>query len=508
MILCENWPGEERKCVGTYLPMFHLVLLLDKVRNANTSSQRDAEIISMINQSIKKIQTPPDQNAESMLSKAKELTIQKLYACSTLTDVTNILQQTRVSGNDQAFTPKVTIADFEFVKSISSGAYARVFLGIKKKTGDIYAIKVTSRSSLAQKNQMQRLITEKDILLQNDNPHIVNFYYSIIGVHNLYLVMEYLPGGDLFSLLNTLGSIDEENTRIYTVQIVKALQCLHDLDIVHRDLKPDNILITKDGKLKLTDFGLSLFGTADRCINDETNSAIEKDNESVVGTPDYLPPEIILSQPHDCTADYWSLGIVIFELVEGIPPFHRNTEVETFSAILSNNINWEDYDFSPELTDLLKKLLESDPKKRLGANGIEEIMNHPWFASIDWNNIDVLVPPFVPEINDKLSTEYFDQRYAWKTEDDHDIIEDIKAAREGCEESNNGDLDEDIAAFPSVDFKKLSQTNKELVKKMKKKRARANSDFDSTNSDFELEGSLSVSRSFSTIDSDSRNEPK
>ncbi|KAH0785962.1 AGC family protein kinase [Histomonas meleagridis] len=290
--------------------------------------------------------------------------------------------------------------------------------------------------------------------------------------------MEYLPGGDLYSLLNKIGCLDEENARIYTVQIVKALQCLHDLGIVHRDLKPDNILITDQGKLKLTDFGLSLFGTADRCMDDDSNitQPITNDNVSVVGTPDYLPPEIILSQPHDCTADYWSLGIVIFELVIGIPPFHHNTEVETFSAVLANQIDWTLYenDLSSELISLLKGLLQSDPTKRLGAKGIDEIMKHPWFSVIDWDDIDSLPPPFVPEISGKLSTEYFEQRYTWKTKDDDDILEDIKAATEGTEDSvNTEELDEDILQFPSVDVKKLSQTNKELMKKMKH-RAKSN----------------------------------
>ncbi|KAH0785067.1 AGC family protein kinase [Histomonas meleagridis] len=174
--LNQPWPGDEKKCIETYLPMFHLILLLEKVRKVSTSSSRDAEIISYTNKSLKTLQIPPDQNAESMLSKAKELTIQKLHACSTLTNATNELQSTRVTGNNTpSISLYVSIADFEFIKAISSGTYARVFLAIKKKTGDIYAIKVTSRSSLAQKNQLQRLITEKDILLQNDNPYIVNF---------------------------------------------------------------------------------------------------------------------------------------------------------------------------------------------------------------------------------------------------------------------------------------------------------------------------------------------
>ncbi|KAH0791648.1 AGC family protein kinase [Histomonas meleagridis] len=476
-ILCHEWPDTEDKCVNTYLPMFHLYLLLEKVRNASTTSTYDANVISLTNQSLRLLKIPNDRTCLPMLYKAKELTIQKLHACSNLKDAKTVSESTLYNRTDKKPSPKqVSITDFEFIKAISSGAYARVFLAIKKKTGDIYAIKVTSKSSLAQKNQIQRLLNEKDILLQNDNPYIVNFYYSFIGKHNLYIVMEYLPGGDLYSLLNNIGSLDETNARIYTVQIVKALQCLHDNGIVHRDLKPDNILITKEGKLKLTDFGLSLYGSTDHCLTNETsNSRIANDNESVVGTPDYLPPEIILSQPHDFTADYWSLGVVVYELVEGIPPFHRNTESETFLAILSNQIDWNHLanDMSSNLISLLKGLLQSDPTKRLGANGIQEIMDHPWFQGIDWEHIDELPAPFIPEISDSFSTEYFDQRYAWKTNDD-DIIEDIRVANEQKIDSKDyidDDLDECISQFPSIDLKKLSQTNNEIMRKMKRSKS-------------------------------------
>lgn len=313
--------------------------------------------------------------------------------------------------------------------------------------------------------------------------------------------MEYLPGGDLYSLLQNVGSLSEEYTLVYTCQIVMALQSLHKRGIIHRDIKPDNILITGSGKLKLTDFGLSMIGNNDRRLSEE-DACVKNDNESFVGTPDYLPPEIILSQPHTFTADYWSLGAVIYELLAGIPPFHRDTEYETFSAIIIGRVDWDELEeFSDNVKSLIRGLLEPNPTKRLGANGIKEIMDHPWFSNIDWANIDLLEPPFIPEINDEHSTEYFQERYEFNKTDDRDIIEDIERAeresngerktksrkkKEGENNNNSNESnkstdnesdghqsendDDKLKEFASIDFKSLYKTNQEVASKMRAKR--------------------------------------
>lgn len=277
--------------------------------------------------------------------------------------------------------------------------------------------------------------------------------------------MEYLPGGDLYSLLQNVGSLSEEDTKVYTTQIIMALHSLHKRGIIHRDLKPDNILINESGKLKLTDFGLSLLGNNDRVLSEE-DKRVKHDNESLVGTPDYLPPEIILSQPHTFTADYWSLGAVIYELLTGVPPFHRDSEMETFSAIIIGQIDWSELEeFSEEVRSLIKALLDPNPARRLGANGAQEIMDHPWFNSIDWSNLDMLDPPFVPQIQDESSTEYFQERYEWSKTDDGDIIEDIESA---TSEHDHPMHDEELMDFASIDFKSLSQANRDAANKIRK----------------------------------------
>ena len=475
-VLNVKWPGTQAKAVSTLLPMLHAIMLLDIVISG------DQKKVKCAVDSITKLELDEDvsANAQSLLQKAKELVQEKVKASTVFKQASQIVQKTRVSGNSYgAPSLQTSIADFKFVKRISSGAFAKVFLAVKTRTGDIYAIKVTPKSGVKQKNQLKRVLTEKDILLQNSNPFIVDFYYSIIGEHNLYLVMEYLPGGDLFSLLHHVGALDEDSARTYTAQIVKALEYLRMHGIIHRDLKPDNILIDYQGKLKLTDFGLSLYGTYDRAIPD--------DDKSIVGTPDYLAPEIILCQKHSYAADYWSLGCVIYEFIVGEPPFHRDTQSETFAQILSGVFDTSYLeDCSPELIDLIKKLLNVDPTKRLGAQNIHEIMDHPWFKGLDWDHIDQLEPVFVPEQKDKFNVSYFTERYTFQKTDDieKDILDDIEKAktrtpqsvsmtdlsaqtsftqRSNTEEDAKDETDsakdgsDDMMMFPSIALKNLSK---------------------------------------------------
>lgn len=315
---------------------------------------------------------------------------------------------------------KHSISDFDIVKPISRGAYGAVFLAQKKTTGDIYAIKTLKKQETILKNQAKFVDNERNILTLTDNPFVVKLFYTFQSQYHLYMVMEYLPGGDLFSLLKNLGSFEEEAARVYTAEIILALEYLHNNKIVHRDLKPDNILITRNGHIKLTDFGLSAIGLLEKqdrlrssSINPKRASVRTEQTESVadnaqVGTPEYMAPEILLGLGGGEMVDVWALGCILYEFLVGLTPFYGDSIEEVFENILSGNIMWpEEEEFSNDAQDAICKLLICSPADRIT---IKALKKHPWFKPINWDTVLSSTPPFVPQFDDSNDTSYFEAR--------------------------------------------------------------------------------------------------
>ncbi|GAV70788.1 Pkinase domain-containing protein, partial [Cephalotus follicularis] len=272
---------------------------------------------------------------------------------------------------------RTSIDDFEIIKPISRGAFGRVFLAKKRTTGDLFAIKVLKKADMIRKNAVESILAERDILISVRNPFVVRFFYSFTCRENLYLVMEYLNGGDLYSLLRNLGCLEEDIARVYIAEVVLALEYLHSLRVVHRDLKPDNLLIAHDGHIKLTDFGLSKVGlinstddlsgpavSGTSLLGEEEPQLAAPDHQqerrkkrSAVGTPDYLAPEILLGTGHGTTADWWSVGVILFELIVGIPPFNAEHPQTIFDNILNRKIPWPRVpgEMSAEAQDLIDR---------------------------------------------------------------------------------------------------------------------------------------------------------
>ncbi|KAL9271600.1 putative serine/threonine protein kinase IRE4 [Drosera capensis] len=393
---------------------------------------------------------------------------------------------------------RTRIDDFEIIKPISRGAFGKVFLARKRTTGDIFAIKVLKKLDMIRKNDVERILAERNILIAARNPFVVRFYYSFTSRDNLYLVMEYLSGGDLYSLLRKVGCLDEDVARIYIAELVLALEYLHSLGSVHRDLKPDNILIAPNGHIKarssstgfiypfyLTDFGLSKIGLMNSTSNlyvaeDESNSSLnaqtqnvnqtrDKSRRSAVGTPDYLAPEILLGSDHGYAADWWSVGVILFELITGVPPFTAETPEIIFHNILYKKVLWPSIpsQMSLEAQDLINRFLEHDPCERLGAKGTSEVKEHQFFKGIEWDTLSSQKAAFVPQPEGLDDTSYFVSRWdqSSKLSDDQISIggsntssscSDIGAEIDGCGELADFSSPLDLSTI-NFSFKNLSQ---------------------------------------------------
>lgn len=484
-----------------------------------------------------------------------------------------------------------SIKDFEIIKPISKGAFGSVFLAKKKVTGDYYAIKVLKKADMIAKNQITNVKAERMILMkQAESPFVAKLYFTFQSKENLYLVMEYLNGGDCAALIKTLGCLPEEWTKNYIAEVVLGLEYLHQRGIVHRDLKPDNLLIDQHGHLKLTDFGLSRIGLLGRqsretqfgralgrygsrsrppsmdsayfssplVFNDPSggsyftqrpasvsrvgnsphlppaddvgdSSASEllagfqarrngrmsdsplqsfatelttdlrshssnasgttpPGEQKFVGTPDYLAPETILGlRGDDAAVDWWALGVITYEFLYGIPPFHADNPEKVFENILSGMIEWHDdwVDYSPEVRDFMQSLMHIDPNERLGSRGADEVKAHPWFEGMAWDKVTATEAAFIPQVSDPESTDYFDPRGAIPQlfHDDEDFV--ALTSRSQTEspannmpppsapvpiagkETPNSAGSDDFGSFSFKNLPVLKQANDDVIRKIK-----------------------------------------
>jgi serine/threonine protein kinase len=440
------WPGDEQTQQRT-LPALHLHVLLTRALavdpHISDSGSELAYIASVLSTFIGR------DLADLVLSVHQVLHEKARSSRAAAMAIAGTRRRRQMTPHLVAGT---SIADFTFIKRISRGAFGTVFLARRERTGDIFAIKATPQRLLKQKNQIQRLEVERDILLRFSSPYIVRFYYSFVGTNNCYLVTEFVPGGDLFSLLENVSSLDEDAAKFYGIQVLYALKHLRLNGIIHRDIKPDNILVTAEGRLKLTDFGLSYLGVVGRHSDDDVVAT----TRSIVGTPDYVAPEIILSRPHSFAADYWSLGAMLYEFVYGVPPFHGSDERETYHNIMFNSVKFaEDTPVSPEFVDLIQKLLDPNELTRLGNRDIADIIAHPWFQDIDISG----PAPFIPELGSATDTTYFEQKYSF----DHDEDASIRADLTEC---TGTPTPASLSGFSSIDVKQLGLANLAVAERL------------------------------------------
>lgn len=292
-------------------------------------------------------------------------------------------------------------ADFQAIKVLGVGSYGKVILVKETKTGKLFAQKQLKKASLIiQSKTVQRTMTEKEILESVNHRSIVKLFYSFQDDSKLYLILEYLPGGELFQHLQQEKFISEDNCAVYLAQIILGLEHLHKIGIVYRDLKPENVLLNADGYLVLTDFGLSKVG-----LNDADDKCT-----SLIGTPEYMAPEILQNIPYDFKVDFWSLGCVMFDMLTGQPPFTGNNNKKIMDKIVANKLKIPYY-LSQDAKDLLTKLLRKNPEKRL--SDFDAIKTHRFFRKISWPDIENhrFTPPIIPIITDPILAENFDSDF-------------------------------------------------------------------------------------------------
>lgn len=293
--------------------------------------------------------------------------------------------------------------DFNILKVIGKGSFGKVLLVSKKDTGQPYAMKVLKKEALVKRNQVQHTKAERRILRTCNSPFIVRMHFAFQSAEKLYLVLDYLPGGELFFHLKQERRFEEERVRLYAAELVLALQHLHDKDIVYRDLKPENVLLDEEGHVCLTDFGLSKEAVA-------TGGR----TKTFCGTPEYIAPEILQGLGHGKPVDWWSLGTLVYEMLVGLPPFY-STDVKTmYEKILRSELTFPAY-VSADARAILSALLQRAPEERLGAGAADsgELMAHRWFSPLDWERVRrrEYAPLYRPALCGAGDTSHFDQAF-------------------------------------------------------------------------------------------------
>lgn len=271
----------------------------------------------------------------------------------------------------------LTIEDFDLMKVIGKGSFGKVMMVRKKDTARIYALKTIRKAHIISRSEVAHTLAERSVLSQINNPFIVPLKFSFQSPEKLYLVLALINGGELFHHLQMEQRFDINRSRFYTAELLCALECLHGFNVIYRDLKPENILLDYSGHIALCDFGLCKLDMKD---DDRTNT--------FCGTPEYLAPELLLGQGYTKAVDWWTLGVLLYEMLTGLPPFYDENTNEMYRKILSEPLHFPSVEIVPPAAkDLLIRLLERKPELRLGANGASEIKAHAFFNSIDWRKL-------------------------------------------------------------------------------------------------------------------------
>ncbi|KAK3654025.1 Serine/threonine-protein kinase [Elasticomyces elasticus] len=295
------------------------------------------------------------------------------------------------------------IEDFDLLKVVGKGSFGKVMQVMKKDTQRIYALKTIRKQHIISRSEVAHTLAERSVLAQINNPFIVPLKFSFQSPEKLYLVLAFVNGGELFHHLQREQRFDINRSRFYAAELLCALECLHGFGVIYRDLKPENILVDYVGHIALCDFGLCKLDMKDE---DKTNT--------FCGTPEYLAPELLHGQGYTKAVDWWTLGVLLYEMLTGLPPFYDENTNEMYRKILAEPLHFPGPEIVPPAArDLLTRLLDRDATRRLGSNGAAEIKAHPFFHSIDWRKLldRKYEPSFKPSVMDERDTANFDKEF-------------------------------------------------------------------------------------------------
>jgi protein kinase A len=298
------------------------------------------------------------------------------------------------------------LSDYEIKKTLGTGSFGRVVL-IKEKIGSTLtstdgrhlALKILDKKKIVRTRQVEHALNEKRILNSIKWPFLTSLITSFKDNSNLFLVLDFVPGGEMFSHLAKVGRFTEKLSKFYCSQVILGIEYLHSLDIIHRDIKPENILIDFDGYIKISDFGFAKY--------------VKTRTYTLCGTPEYLAPEILEYKPYGKPVDWWSIGVLTYEMTTGLPPFQSNQTIKIYEKIKNGKYKVPSY-ITDELKDFISCLIQPDLTKRLGnlRNGIDDVKTHIWFRDTDWMAIynKQIIAPMIPKIKSDDDTSNFDKQ--------------------------------------------------------------------------------------------------
>lgn len=291
------------------------------------------------------------------------------------------------------------LSDFKKMSVLGAGSFGAVYLVRHLGVQKVFAVKQLAKSHIVRTGQLEHLVAERDVLSKMDSSWFPRMYGTFHDNLNAYLILEFVAGGEFYNILRDKGRFSDEHTKFYAACVVQGLGYLHSIGFVYRDLKPENLLLDHLGYLKITDMGFAkLLKPGERTY-------------TLCGTPEYLAPEIISSKGHNKSVDWWCLGILIYEMLTGGPPFEDDNQMELYKKIVKGQFTFPPY-VSPSARDLISKLLSADLSKRLGnlSGGTQDIINHPWFKDFPWAKLEAreLKAPFPSSVKGEEDASAFE----------------------------------------------------------------------------------------------------